>query len=55
MKKIIKYETPEIEVTRFEVEKNLMDYFPGPGDEVTKDWWESQTTIPGGWIPDDDE
>ena len=38
MKKLMKYETPEIEVTRFHIKKSIMADFgggAGDGDEVT--------------------
>lgn len=49
MKKLMKYETPEIEFTRFEVETKLMTVvFPGSGDDDRED-----PTVPIGgddWI-----
>lgn len=53
------YVAPEMIVTRFEVNKNLMSLAidettaspDGPGDVVTREW-ESPTDVPGGELGD---
>lgn len=35
VKSVRKYETPEIEITRFETDKNLMNENEGPGEIIT--------------------
>ena len=49
MKKEMKYETPEIEVTRFEVNIKIMDGFHGgDGDVTTWDFGEIESQPDGG-------